>query len=91
MKILTGNTELTRTLNRFGHGVSYSHLEDTALCLQKLALDLNQRAKPPTSNNPHVFTNLAWDNIDRLEATIIGKGTSHRVNGIAVQAKSFSP
>ncbi|KAG0723975.1 hypothetical protein GWK47_041585 [Chionoecetes opilio] len=28
---------------------------------------------------------LAWDNIDRLEETLSGAGTSHRVNGIAVQ------
>ena len=38
VKYLTGNTELIRTLNRIGHGVSYSQVEeiDTALCLQKL-------------------------------------------------------
>jgi len=30
---------------------------------------------------------LAWDNIDRLEETISGEGTSHGVNGIAVQTK----
>ena len=39
----------------------------------------------PTAIKPHVFTNLAWDNIDRSEETLSGKGTSHRVNGIAVQ------
>ena len=38
VKSLTGNTELIRTLNRLGHGVSYSQVEeiDTALCLKKL-------------------------------------------------------
>lgn len=34
-----------------------------------------------------MFTTLAWDNIDRLEETLSGAGTSHRVNGIAVQSK----
>jgi len=34
-------------------------------------------------------TNFAWDNTDRLEKTLTGKGTSHRVNGIAVQAKVY--
>ena len=29
---------------------------------------------------------LAWDNIDRLEETLSGAGTTHRINGIAVQA-----
>ncbi|KAK3753762.1 hypothetical protein QZH41_016442, partial [Actinostola sp. cb2023] len=36
-------------------------------------------------------TTLAWDNIDRLEETLSGEGTSHRVNGIAVQANHFGP
>lgn len=93
VKTLTGNIEIIRTLNKFGHGVSYSQLEenDTALCLQKLATGFNQRVALPASIKPHVFTNLAWDNIDRLEETLTGKGTSHRVNGIAVQAKVCGP
>ena len=45
----------------------------------------------PTHIHKNVFTNLAWDNIDRLEETLTGKGTSHRVNGIAVQAKIYGP
>ena len=93
VKTLTGNIEIIQTLNRLGHGVSYSQLEenDTALCLQKLAAGLNQQVAIPSSIKPHVFTNLAWDNIDRLEETLTGKGTSHRVNGIAVQAKIYGP
>ncbi len=79
VKTLTGNTELIRTLNKFGHSVSYSQLEEneTALCLQKLATGLNQRVALPAFIKPYVFTNLAWDNIDRLEETLSGKGTSH--------------
>jgi hypothetical protein len=34
-----------------------------------------------------VFTTLTWDNIDQLKDTLIGAGTSHRVNDIAVQSK----
>ena len=66
VKTLTGNIEILRMLNKFGHGVSYSQLEenDTALCLQKLAAGLNQIVVLPASIKPHVFTNLAWDNID---------------------------
>ena len=45
----------------------------------------------PDNIQPHVSTTLAWDNIDRLEETLSGEGTSHRVNGIAVQAKHFGP
>ena len=38
-----------------------------------------------------MFTTLAWDNIDRIEETLSGKGTLHRVNGIVEQPKSFGP
>ena len=93
VKTLTGNVELIQTLNKLGHGVSYSQLEenDTALCLQKLAASFNHQVVLPASIKPHVFTNLAWDNIDRLEETLNGKGTSHRINGIAVQANICGP
>ena len=37
---------------------------------------------------PEVFTTLAWDNIDRAEETSSGEGTSHRVNGTAVQERT---
>ena len=41
----------------------------------------------PDNIKPHISTSLAWDNIDRLEETLSGGGTSHRVNGIAIQAR----
>ena len=41
--------------------------------------------------HPHVPTTVAWDNIDRLEETLTGGGTSHRVNGIAIQPKVEGP
>ena len=40
---------------------------------------------------PHVFSNLVWNNVDRLEETLIGKGISHQVNGIAVQSRLDGP
>lgn len=92
IKTLTGNTELIQILNRLGHGVSYSQLEenDTAICLQKSTATQNQKVVLPTPLHPNVFTNLAWDNIDRLEKTLTGKGI-YRVNGIAVQPKILGP
>ena len=74
------------------HSISYSQVEeiDTALCLQKLALS-GCKVALPRNIQPSVFTTLAWDNIDRLEETISGEGTSHRVNGIAIQAKVIGP
>ena len=80
--------ELVQLLNRLGHSVSYSTMEEisTALCLQKLSSGDGDISLPSNLHN-QVFTTLAWDNIDRLEETISGGGTSHRVNGIAVQPK----
>jgi len=48
-----------------------------------MAPNLNQKVILPGIIQPNVFTNLAWDNIDRLE-TLTGEGTTHRVTRIAV-------
>ena len=45
----------------------------------------------PENIQPHVNTTLPWDNIDRVEETLSGVGTSHQVKGIAVQARHFGP
>ena len=92
VKSLTGNVELINVLNRLGHSISYSQMEeiDTALCLQKLSL-ADRDVALPANIHPGIFTTLAWDNIDRLEETTSGGGTSHRVNGIAVQAQPTNP
>ena len=50
-----------------------------------------QATKCPYNIFLFINTTLAWDNIDRLEETLSGEGTSHRVNGIAVQANHFIP
>lgn len=92
VKALTGNVEIIQMLNRLGHGVSYTVIEEneTSLCLRKLAATDDDAVLPETIK-AHVNTTLAWDNIDRLEETLTGEGTSHRVNGIAVQPRVFGP
>ena len=79
-----------KVLNRLGHGISYSQLEelDTALCLQKLAASHKDDIPLPDSILPCIPTTLAFDKIDRLEETLTGAGTSHRVNGIIVQPEA---
>ena len=87
IKSLTGNVEVIKLLNRFGHGMSYDKLEemDTALCIQKLSTEHDHGVILPTNTHPCVPATLAFDNIDRLEETLSGGGTSHRVTGIIVQ------
>ena len=81
VKTLTGNVELLEILNRLGHGISYHQLgeNDTALCIEKIASNLNQSPIIPKVIQANLFTNLAWDDIDRLEETLTGEGTTHRV------------
>jgi len=56
-----------------------------------MALTPDNDVPLPENIQAHINTTLAWDNIDRLEETLSGAGTSHRVNGIAVQARHFGP
>ena len=45
----------------------------------------------PSNIYQEVFTTLAWDNIGCLEETTSGDGTSHQLNGIAVQPRIIGP
>ena len=58
-------------------------------CLQKMALTPDNEVPLPENIQAYINTTLAWDNIDRLEEILSGVGTSHRVNGIAIQARHF--
>jgi len=49
-----------------------------------MAANLNQKVVLLGTIQPNVFPNLVRDNIDRLEETLTGEGTTHPVNGIAV-------
>ena len=60
VKTLTGNVELIQILNRLGHGISYTQLQDidTALCLQKLAMTEEDSVPIPENIMPWTFTTL---------------------------------
>ena len=86
MKCLTGNAELIQILNRLGHCVSHSMTEqiETVLCMQKLG-SLTIQNVILLTDLINLITTHVWDNIDRLEEAMSGKGTSYRVGGIAIQ------
>ena len=92
IKALTGNVELIKTLNRLGHGCSYTKLQeiDTALCIEKMSNADEDKPTLPSWTHPGIPTVLAFDNIDRQEETLSGGGTSHRVNGVIVQPQALS-
>ena len=56
-----------------------------------MALTPDNEDPLPENIQAYFNTTLAWDIINRLEETLSGAGTSHRVNGIAVQARHFGP
>ena len=61
VKSLTGNVELIKVLNRLGHSISYSKLEelDTALCLQKQRTEADKGVILPSSSHLCIPTILA--------------------------------
>jgi hypothetical protein len=93
VKTLTSNVEIIILLNRLGHGLSYHQLEEieTSIASQKIATHEDSRVALPSTISPNLFTHLAWDNIDRLEETLSGAGTTHRINGIIVQQQTLGP
>ena len=77
IKSSSETVELVQILNRLGHSILYSMMEniDTALCLQKVSLAGGDMVLH-VNIHPGMFTTLAWHNIDRLEETLIRRGTS---------------
>ena len=90
VKSLTGNVELVKILNRLGHGVSYSKIceIEAFLASQKIS---KSNVIIPESIQIFIPTTLVFDNIDRLEETLSGSDTTHRVNSIAVQSSFIGP
>ena len=87
VKSMTGNVELIKILKKLVHGVSYSKLleVDTANAIQKI---VSSSGLIPDEIQPLQQISLVYDNIDRLEETLSGGGTTHSVNGISMQ-KAF--
>jgi len=68
VKSLTGNIKLIQLLDRLGHGIAYSQLEELnlSLCLQKLCMAEQTSFPLPGNILKHTDTVLAFDNIDRI-------------------------
>ena len=65
VKSLTGNAELVTLLNRFGHGLSYSQIEEleTAIAEQQLK-NVRDGVLLPSVCSPSVSAIFCWDNND---------------------------
>ena len=94
VKAICNNTEIIKLINKCGHGISYNLIEEieTEFALNLInEQGLNRVLIPEEctcteAENPPVALMVA-DNIDNLECTASGAGTSHRVNSILVLKK----
>ena len=74
VKSLTGNVELITILNRFGHGLSYSQIEEVETALAEMQIAKRQNGVfVPSVCYPNVPGVFCWDNNDLQEETLSGK------------------
>ena len=86
VKNLTGSKEVITLLNRYGHGISYDQVLEIETRLAESYLETQEHGVIlPKVVSPNVFSTFCWDNIDLLEETLSGRGTTHCTNGIVVQ------
>ena len=90
IKSMTGNVELIKIINRLGHEISYTKLAevDTAYAIQKISTN---SGLIPEEIQSYQQASMVYDNIDCLEETLSGAGTTHRVNGIVIQKPFIGP
>ena len=74
VKSLTGNVELITILNRFGHVLSYSQIEEVETALAEMQIAKRQNGVfVPSVCYPDVPGVFCWDNNDLQEETLSGK------------------
>ena len=91
-KSMTDSSELVTLLNRLGHGISYTKLEEyeTAIAEKQIARQQDGIVLP--SNCQHdIPATLAWDNNNLLEETLSGRETMYCTNGIVIQRQAHAP
>ena len=90
VKALCNNTEILKLINKFGHGISYDLVEEieTEYALEVINKQRENRVVIPANviqeEARSTVALMVADNIDNLECTLSGSGTSHRVNSILV-------
>ena len=94
VKALCNNIEVVKLINKYGHGVSYDLVEEieTEYVLDVINKQRENRVVLPVSVTQEECKStvalMVADNIDNLECTLSGSGTSHRVNSILVTERN---
>ena len=81
VKSVTENAELVKIMNSLGHGVSYSKVLEIETTISNSKLSISTTLILHDIDRHTLFT-AVYDNVDRLEETLSGCGTAHRVNGV---------
>ena len=85
VKPLCNNLEVIKMINTFGHGINYNLIREIETEHELMAINqqVDKRVVIPDEGNLKQEDNkialMVADNIDNLESTITGLGTSHRV------------
>lgn len=88
IKSLTGSRKAINILNRLGHSVSYSVVEELETELTYSSFEGPFITPYGIQQKPDLSTALAFDNYDRFVDTLSGKDTLHDTVGIIYQNKS---
>ena len=82
---LTKNTELLTLINKFGHGMSRSQIEEMETALAEQALAAEEGVPLPSHIDRTVSVVMEADNNDFLEETRTGANTTHCTTSIVIQ------
>ena len=91
MKHISGSAKVVSLLNRFGHGLSATQMQEVeaGMAQQQIAQRSSSTEKDvfvPSNIQPGTsFVQVCWVINDLLEETLTGIGTTHCTNGIAIQ------
>lgn len=88
VKSLTGCRRMVNILNRLGHCISYTKVEEIETEIAYACSEENRIL--PYDFNPNIPIHLAFDNYDQYVETTTGKDTLHDTVGIAYQNISES-
>ena len=89
---MTGNKNAVTLLNLFGHGISYTQLEEVQTAMAERHLERTHEGEVffPSNINPSSRVSLCFDNNDISEETLSGSGTTHCTNGVMIQKQMDS-
>ncbi len=85
IKSLTGSKKVVTLLNRFGHSINYSTVEELETTFATSIAERGLATPDGLLQMPGLATGLAFDNYDELTETLDGKDTLHDTVGIAYQ------